>query len=68
MIMDWILMIQSRSILDPNNWIRFSIQIHFFKKSRLDFLKIQIQIFRSSLNPYLNIWIKFKIQNLFFIK
>jgi len=50
-------MIQSTSILYLNNWIRFSIQINFFKNIDMDFLKIHIQIFRSSLNPNLNILI-----------
>jgi len=40
-------MIQSISISDLNNKIRFSIQIHFFIRTSLDFLKIQIQIFGS---------------------
>jgi len=61
-------MIQSISISDPNNWIEFSIQNHFLRKSRLKFFKIQIQIFGLSLNLYPNIWIKLKIQNPFFIK
>jgi len=45
---------------NTNNRIRFSIQIHFFRKNRMNFFKIQIQIFRSSLNSNPNIWIKFK--------
>jgi len=61
-------MIQSTSILDPNNWIRFLTQIHIFSKSSLDFFKIQIQIFGSRFKSNPNIWIKFKIQNPFFIK
>jgi len=40
-------MIQFISILDPKNWIRFLIQIHFFGRSSLDDFKIQIQMFRS---------------------
>ena len=66
----WIgyLMIQSTSILYPNNWIIFLTQIHFFSKSSLDFVRIQIQIFGLRFKSNRNIWIKFKIQNLFFIK
>jgi len=43
-------------------------QIYFFSKSSLDFFKIQIQIFGSRFKSNPNIWIKFKIHNLFFIK
>jgi len=61
-------MIQSTSILDPNNWISFLTQIHFFSKTSFDFFKIHIKIFGSRFKFSPNIWIKFKIQNPFFIK
>ena len=44
MIKDWIF---NDPILNSFNWIRFSIQINFFTKTSLTFLKIQIQIFGS---------------------
>jgi len=48
----WIefLMIQSISIFYLNNWIKFSIKIHFFKKISLDFLKSRSKFLNKDLN------------------
>jgi len=61
-------MIQSTSILDQNNWIKFSIQIYFFSKTSLNFFKSRSKYLDQDLNLVPNIWIKFKIQNPFFVK
>ena len=66
--MDWIFNDPIYIHFRSNNWIRFFIQILFFKKTSLNVFKIQIQIFGSIFKSNSNIQIKFKIHNPFFIK